>query len=147
MFFTKVAIILSVIFWLIESILHRFLFSGEEFEFLPSDINELWMRIIIVLLIVALGIYTDKHTKALLKKEKEKRIIYNATMHSTQHILNNLLNQMQYFESKAESTNAFDERTKDLYHSAMQEGKALAEQLSKVDELSEESIKTSIQPK
>lgn len=38
-FFYK-SILLSMIFWLIESIIHRVIFSEDKFEFIPSDIND-----------------------------------------------------------------------------------------------------------
>ena len=145
--FTFKAIILSVMFWLIDSTIHRFIYLENEFEFLPSDINELWMRIVIVLLLIIFGIYADQHTKAMLKKEKEKRIIFNATISSTRHILNNLLNQMQYFKLKADEANAFDAKTNDLYEQSIKEGKELVDKLSSVEELTEKSIKNSVSPK
>lgn len=83
----------------------------------------------------------------LLQKEQEKRAIFNATISSTQHILNNLLNQMYFFRLKAEESNAFDAYTLKLFNKTMREGEKLIKKLSEVDELTEDSIKASVYPK
>ncbi len=141
------AILLSAMYWLLDSVIHRFIYSEKEFEFVPSAPNELWMRIIIVSLLIILGAYADQHTKTLFKKEQEKREIFNATIYSSQHILNNLLNQMQYFKTIADESNAFDEETNKLFEDAIKEGKELVEKLSSVVDLTEENIKASVYPK
>lgn len=143
---TLKAIIIAVVYWLMDSSLHRLIFREKEFEFIPSDINELWMRVVIVLLLIAFGMYADRHTATVVQKEKEKRIIFNATVSSAQHILNNLLNQMQYFKLMAEETKALDKSTTDLYEQSMSDGKEMIERLSAVDEMSEETIKASVYP-
>ncbi len=145
--YTIKAIIISVILWLMESVAHRFIFSENVFEILPSETNELWMRIIIVFLVIIFGAYADKHTITLLKKEQEKRIIFNATIGSTQHILNNLLNQMQLPIMLAEQSMPFDSEDMILYKQSIEEGKELVEKLSSVDELTEDNIKDSVYPK
>jgi hypothetical protein len=145
--YTFKAIATSVIYWGIDSSIHCFLYSEGNFEFIPSDANELWMRTVIVVLLVLFGMYADKHTKEMLKKEKEKRIVFNATISSTQHILNNLLNQMQFFKLKAEESNSFDDETNELYEKTIREGKELVFKLSTVEDLTEENIKASVYPK
>ena len=145
--YTIKAIIISVILWLMESVAHRFIFSENVFEILPSETNELWMRIIIVFLVIIFGAYADKHTSTLLKKEQVKRIIFNATIGSTQHILNNLLNQMQLPIMLAEQSMPFDSEDMILYKQSIEEGKELVEKLSSVDELTEDNIKDSVYPK
>ena len=64
------------------------------FELLPSNFNELWMRVLIVVLMICFGIFGDAWSRRLVTKEDEKRQIFIATVSSTQHILNNLLNQI-----------------------------------------------------
>ena len=80
-------------------------------------------------------------------KEKEKRIVFDATVRSTQHILNNLLNQMQYFKMVADETNAFDDEVNEIYKNTIKEGKELVIKLSSVEELTEENIIGSVYPK
>ena len=141
------AIILSVAYWLVDSVIHRFIYSESEFEFIPAEINELWMRVVIVVLLISFGKYADFHTKILLKKEKEKRIIFDATLSSTQHIINNLLNQMQYFKMKADESSVFDDEVNELYNHSMKEGKELFDKLCSVEELTENNISNSVHSK
>jgi hypothetical protein len=144
--YTIVAMLTSIIYWSFDSLLHKLIFDKGDYEIIPSDINELWMRILIVILLIGFGIYADRHTKMLLEKENEKRAIYLATVSSTQHIVNNLLNQMQYFKLVADQTQAFNEETTEMYLNAMKEGKALVEKLSKVEELTAENIGHAVSP-
>lgn len=98
-------------------------------------------------------LYVSNHKikKALAEiktlKEKEKRIVFDATVRSTQHILNNLLNQMQYFKMVADETNAFDDEVNEIYKNTIEEGKELVIKLSSVEELTEENIIGSVYPK
>ena len=145
-FFIK-AIMLSTAFWLMDSVIHRFVYLEGEFEFVPAETNELWMRVVIVVLLIIFGKYADFHSKSMLKKEREKRIVFNATVSSTQHILYNLLNQMQYFKMIADKSNAFDDKVIEQYEHSMKEGKELVEKLSSVEDLTEQNISSSVYPK
>ncbi|MCH8136253.1 MAG: hypothetical protein IIB77_09780 [Proteobacteria bacterium] len=89
--FTVVVTIAAALYWVAESLIHIFVFQDPDFAFLPTDIDELWMRLDIVVLMIIFGIYADIQTGRLLAKEQEKREVYIATVSSTQHILNNLL--------------------------------------------------------
>lgn len=104
------------------------------------------MRIVIVVLLILFGLYADYQTKSILQKEKEKRILFNATVSSTQHIVFNLLNQMQFYKIEADKSNVFDEEVNTLYEQTMKEGKELVDKLSAVDELTEENIIKSVYP-
>jgi hypothetical protein len=145
--FTLKATFLSVLFWLIESLIHNLFFLEDNFEIFPTDSNELWMRVVIVILVISFGIYADFQTKMLLKKEEEKRLIFKATIYSSQHITNNLLNQMQYFRMKADENNAFSSEVIKLYDQSLLEGQELMKLLSNVDDLTEENIRLSVSPK
>jgi hypothetical protein len=145
-FFTKVSIPLALSYWALECIIHYFGYGELKFELIPSDLDELWMRIVIVILLLCFGIYADKHTKSILDKEEEKRIVFEATVKSTHHILNNMLNQMQYFKMVADEKNAFDDETNELYKNTITEGKELIIKLSSVEELTEENIIDSVNP-
>ncbi|MDH4107738.1 MAG: hypothetical protein OEW35_05450 [Gammaproteobacteria bacterium] len=136
----------AALYWLLESALHALVFDGTSFEFWPADPNELSMRLTIVVLIVLFGCYADGRTRALLRKEREKQEVFNATVSSAMHIINNLLNQMQYFKMKAEDSGEFDRATLDLYDRTMDEGQELLARLSSVDELSEDTIRLAVHP-
>lgn len=145
--FTTKAIIVSIIYSITDSFIHYYIYLEKEFEFIPSETNEFWMRFTIITLFILFGAYADKHSIELIRKEKEKRIIFNATVTSTQHILNNLLNQMQYFKIVAEEAKAFDKDTTELYENTIKEGKELVDKLSSVEELTKENIFSSVSPK
>jgi hypothetical protein len=49
----------AAFYWLVDSYIHWFLFNEPEFELLPSDTNELWMRIAVFVLILCFGVYAD----------------------------------------------------------------------------------------
>jgi PAS domain S-box-containing protein len=57
--YLKLGALVALVFWLIDSSLHYFAYSEESFEFIPSDIDELWMRILICVILVAFGWYVD----------------------------------------------------------------------------------------
>lgn len=98
-----------------------------------------------------IGLFSDITDKkqaemSLLQKEQEKHEIFNATLHSTHHIVNNLLNQMIFFKMKAKESNAFDAETTELFEEVMKEGGELLKKLGAVKELTEDSIMASIAP-
>lgn len=143
--FTLKATTVSLLYWLTDTLIHKYIYE-QAFELIPSDMDELWMRSVIVILIICFGIYADKYTKSMMQKEEEKRLIYRATVVSSQHILNNLMNQMQYFKMIADKTNAFDDEVNDLYDKAINEGKELVNRLSSVKELTEQNIIDAVYP-
>jgi hypothetical protein len=49
------SLILAIALWLSDSVIHFAIYREPTFEIIPHDINELWMRIVIFLLIVSLG--------------------------------------------------------------------------------------------
>ena len=144
---TRLSIILAIFLWLMDSVAHHLLFNETEYEFIPHDLNELWMRIIIVALIICFGIYTDYHSKKILLAEQEKRKIFVATVSASQHILNNLLNHMQYFKIKMDESDSFGEETTRLFNESLTDAKDLVLKLSAVEELTEDTIKDSVYPK
>ena len=73
--FKSISLGIAVVFWLAESALHRLFFGGTHFDFVPGELNELWMRILIVLLVIAFGSYMDMHVCSLRQKEKEKEVV------------------------------------------------------------------------
>ena len=80
-------------------------------------------------------------------EEKEKQTIFATTVSMTQHILNNILNQMQLFQLEAEQTKDFDDDVKSLIDESINEGKQLVEKLSSVKEMNENAIRNSIYTK
>lgn len=143
--FTFIAIFLAITFWLADSILHYSMF-GEEMELIPDGANELWMRIIIVTLLFIFGAYVDYHNKVVMQHERDKLQIYQATIHSTQHILNNLLNQMQLIRLEMDNPGQYKDDLKETFESCFSEGKSLVDRLSTVNALTPEEIIKAVSP-
>ena len=141
------AVCLALLYWFIESVLHRFVYAEEFFEIVPSDFNEFWMRVYIVVLIVGFGMFADNRAKKLQETEKEKHEVFLATVSSTQHILNNLLNQMQLAFLDLDQRHNLDDQTRKLLEQSIREGKEQVERLSSVTEISSKSIEESVKLK
>ena len=146
--FTIAAIVIAMIFWNFDSALHYFAYKEPTFDFIPDDFNELWMRLVIVVLIVLLGVYADRSARKQLIQEKQQVALntYNSMIHATHHILNNLLNQMQLFEMEALKSTDFNPDIIRMYDQSMDEAKSLIEKLSRVEDISEDNIRASVDP-
>jgi hypothetical protein len=65
-------------FWLLEAAIHSWGFGeGAAWtdNLLPGTANEWWMRVLVGLLFIALGVYADRSSHALLRAEKERRVV------------------------------------------------------------------------
>ena len=137
---------LALLYWVAESAIHRYIYAEDFFEFVPSDINEIWMRCIIIILMVGFGIFADNRAEKIRKKEREKRAVFLATVSSTQHILNNLLNQLQLVFFELDERHELESDTRILLKRSIKEGKEQVERLSSVTEMRSESIEKSVKP-
>lgn len=146
--FSIVAFFIAFVFWFFDATIHYFVYREPQFELIPDDLNELWMRTIIILLIILFGIFADYFSRKLLitQKQLEASRIYTSMIHATHHILNNLLNQMQYFKIEALKSKDFDQEVLKLYDNAIDEASELIERLSQVENITEENIWASIDP-
>ena len=138
--FTIASGVVAIIFWFFESAMHYFVHEEPQFEIIPSASNELWMRIIIVLLITLFGILSDYFTNKIIHKQMEVARTYNSMLHVSQHIMNNLLNQMELFKLEALKQEGFDQDVLKLYDNSINEASDLIETLSKVEDISEGHI-------
>lgn len=78
-FYFKVAIILSIFYWIVESILHHYVYQEPNFEFIPLDADEIWMRCTSVFLMMSFGFFADIQSNKLLSElNKEKTIVEKA---------------------------------------------------------------------
>ncbi len=146
--FTIAAIVISLVFWLLDALVHFLAYEEPHFEFIPSDFNELWMRIVIILLIILFGITTDYLSgKILVAQNKlEATRIYNSMLYATQHIMNNLLNQMQLFKLEALKSKDFNRDIIKLYDSSLDEALSLIKKLSQIENITEGNIWASVEP-
>ena len=134
--FSLLGVALAFVYWFAESVIHRFVYAEAFFQILPSDKNEVWMRLSIILLIVGFGVFADNRARRIRATEKEKHEVYVATVRSTQHILNNLMNQLQLAFLDLEKEHCLESETRRLLEKSIREGKEQVERLSSVTEIS-----------
>jgi hypothetical protein len=146
--YSIVAFVIALMFWFLDASIHYFVYREPQFEIIPDDFNELWMRAVIILLVILFGIYADSSTRKLLIKEKQMEAarIYSSMIHASQHILNNLLNQMQLFKMEALKSNDFDREIIKYFDIAFDEAKNLIQRLSQVENITDENIWASVDP-
>lgn len=142
---TIYAVAIGSAFWVLESLIHHHLFDETVLELIPEDPNEMWMRAAIVLIIAAFGLMMDRNYYKLQQKEKEKFDIFKATVRSSQHVLNNHLNQMQYFMNHAQDKGLIEEEVKLLYKESIEESSRLLANLSKVTAPEEKHIRAAVE--
>jgi hypothetical protein len=145
--FTIYGICLALLYWVAESVVHRYIYAEDFFELMPSDLNELWMRVLIIFLLVGFGVFADNRAATIRNKEREKREVFLATVRSTQHILNNLLNQLQLAFFELDERHELESDTRKLLKRSIKEGKEQVERLSAVTEMRSESIEVSVKPR
>ena len=66
-YFLKFAVPVALAFWFLDSAIHYFWYNELEFEIIPSDINELWMRTSIFILLAAFGLFADYTSRKIIK--------------------------------------------------------------------------------
>ncbi len=64
--------LISIIFWILESFIHLEIDKTDGMGYLPKDLNELWMRTVIIILIMSMSIYVHISHGREVKIEREK---------------------------------------------------------------------------
>jgi hypothetical protein len=146
-FFLMVSIPFALSYWFFDSAVHYFGYGEFEFEIIPSDFNEMWMRSIIFIMLVVFGIFADHHANKLVRKDIEKHEVYIATLRASHHILNNFLNKMTLFREEAEISEDFDKDILKLYDQVIDDAAAQLRNLENIKELDTDNIEKSYKPK
>ena len=144
---TICVVILSLLFWLADSVIHRFIYLEDAFELIPTDVNELWMRTLIIVLLIGFGLFADNRVKKIDDAEQAKLEIFLATVSATQHVLNNLLNQWQLVFMELEKSREVSDETWMLLERSIKEGREQFEKLCSVTTMNGITIEESVQPK
>ena len=146
--FTIGTIFIAMVFWFFDASIHYFVYHEEEFEYIPEDFNELWMRCVIIFLMIALGVFADHYSAKMLNAQKqlEASRIYTSMVCASHHILNNLLNQMQLFKIEAQGSKDFNQEIIKLFDNSIDEASELIEKLSRIEMITEKSIWESVAP-
>jgi len=146
--YTISAIVVALLFWFFDASVHYFIYDEPHFEIIPSNFNELWMRIAIVLLLLVIGVYADITTRRLVIRERQLEAvrIYTSMVQASRHILNNLLNQMQLIKMEAMRSKDFDQEVIKYYDQAFDEANKLIKKLSEIEHITDENIWDSVAP-
>jgi hypothetical protein len=133
------------IVWILfsDNILHFLVTDRETLSLIQTFKGSLYVLITTLLLYFLINHDYQK----LLIKEQEKIDIFQATMRAVHHILNNFLNNMILFRFEAENSDDFDKKVLDVYDEVITSAQAQIQNLSSVQELTEEKIKDSVLPK
>ena len=134
--FTVVAILLALVFWFFDASVHYFIYNEPQFELVPNDINELWMRAVIVSLIILFGVFSDHFTQKIMHRQKQLEVahIFGSLIHANRDVLDNLLKQMKLFRMEAQKSQDFDRDVIKYYDNAIEQASDLVVTLLKVEQ-------------
>ncbi len=145
--FTLAALGASLTIMLIGGTYHYFTDGTGSFPCLPRTPHDRQMLLTISSILLALGFGVDRHTRMLIVHEEEKRKIFNSTVAASQHVLNNFLNNMLYFQQQAKESQALDEKTLKLYDEVIHDAAEQLRKLGEISDISEKNIRETIYPK
>ena len=146
-FFLKAAIPFALSYWLLDSFAHYFIYGELEFEIIPTDLDELWMRLLIFLLLIIFGIFADYHTNKIFLKNIEKNDVYKTMLNATNHILNNFLQKMMLFRDVANKSKDFDKEIIETYDKVISDTVKQIKNLEDIKNPSKETIENKFLPK
>lgn len=146
-FFTIVAIPFAMTFWLFDSLIHYFVYNEFEFELIPSEINELWMRCIIFFLLIIFGVFADYHTNKIINKDLEKLDVYITMLAATKHILNNFLQGMRLFRDLAGNSKDIDKEILKLFDESIDNAVKQIKDFEEIENPNKENIEDKFMPK
>lgn len=74
----KIGIVLAAIFWLLEATLHHYAFGEGNIwrALIPADPNELWMRSLISVLMIAFGVYAHVLIARIKESERKREALH-----------------------------------------------------------------------
>ena len=143
---TIAAIMLALCFWFFDSFVHFFIYGEPEFEFFPTDFNELWMRSAIVVLLSLFGIFADYFTNNISSRDKllELTGVYNDLLHANLEVLSNQLDQLKLFRLEAQQSKDFDAEIITLFDNSITEITELVDSLTRVTDITDSRIKAEL---
>ena len=144
--YIKYSFILSITFWILESSLHAYFIPDGAFTLIPAETNELWMRGLIVILIMAHGFFIQNSVENESRLENEKIEIYTEMLKANNHILNNFLQNMYIFKIEADESEDFDKSVLQHYNQIIQDTKLAIRSLEGIENPSKASIKEKYKP-
>jgi hypothetical protein len=136
--YVSIAGLIAALFWMADSLIHLFLTREGVFEVIPSNFNELLIRILIAILIIGFGIYVDYATaKQVEAVEKGKQ----KAVKETRKKFSDFLRKAQDFELEARKLRGMD---KDILTSFTDSIHEARDHLEDVGDKSAENIRVPV---
>lgn len=107
------------------------------------ELDEFFIPLALIILFAFIDLL-HRHRIQILEIEKQK--VYKAMLGSSNHVLNNLINQMQLFRIYAEETEGFPKDALQLYDQTIDEASAKIKAMANVTKVDEEAISSSVHP-
>ncbi len=120
-----------------EALAH-FLWLFEDYE-----VDEIVIPLFLFSIFVILNLIKNQKQHEV---EVEKAKVYKAMLKSSQHVINNLLNEIQLFKIDAETTPDFPSETLSLFNDVTEEASQQMKALGSIENVDENSILQSIKP-
>ena len=121
--FTLAAFLTAGVLWLIDSSIHYFIYKEPSFEIIPSEANELWMRVIIVGIIILIGRFIDKYKfeAQSVQNDYEKILGHKRRIEDIDSEIRKLLTSQNMFRMSSTEKSVVDEDMNTLYDKAIDE--------------------------
>jgi carboxypeptidase C (cathepsin A) len=132
------SILLSLALWLGESLFHYLIFDpNHPFELIPSDTNELWMRLSICGMVIIFGGYIQHQTTKKRAIQEEKLRTLKATMHTVEDRIGNSLLSIKYLLTDAENNHRINRASSKEITDLIDNTMAELRQIRKLDVVTE----------
>ena len=104
-------------------------------------------------LVIPLLVFLPFFVVDTLRRRRQERIeheraeIYRAMVRSTHHVLNNFLNQLQWFKMAAEETPGFDRKVLDLYDRTILDAARQVQAMGNITHINSVTIEEAVAPR
>jgi hypothetical protein len=144
---TLIGLFLSLFIYLVihmteADLFERFIVLLRGFE--DYELDEVLIPFFIFAIFAFADIIIRQHTS---KVELHKVKIYKAMLHSTHHVLNNFLNQMQLFKIAAQETRGFPADVLEMYDEIIKDASKQINALGSITSIDDASILDSVASK
>jgi uncharacterized membrane protein (DUF106 family) len=133
--YIPVAVLIAALFWMAESLIHFFSYGGERFEVIPTDLNEFFMRTLVVVLIIGFGIYVDYISSKHIAELDERKKRYKETIKETNKKFNEFIEQVQNFDLEVRKSRSMDKDILNSFADTISEAKNQLERLENAGDI------------
>ena len=145
--FTFSGFVFAVSILAMDSLSHVLTGKDTSFHLIPHTLHARIMYFMISAMLVILGFCADKQALTNKAHAEDKRRIFTSAVDASQHILNNFLNNMLYFQMQARESQALDETTLNLLDQVIHDAAGQLQKLGEISDISEQNIRDTVYPK